>query len=300
MIPTAKTALVTHKGCLDGSGCAVMFILAGGNKHNIFFKSPKKCHLTAEEANPFDEVWFADVCPVDLTDPAGGKPWKVFDHHYTNIKRHGENHEHCCFDSSKCATTILYKEFGIDKWPNSKRAAGYPFQDWDDIVNAIEDYDLGRFEADAMFISSLAACYEQVDFIDLLYRNAANIYEEPYFQERVEAMNGIRDHYTSRAVKTARAYDLNGVWVATVSSPVYWKNEIAITLLDGRKVDGRAPDVVAAIDYATCIISLRSRENGVNVAEIAEKYGGGGHKKAAAFKMKSDIMYSALFQEVFS
>jgi len=31
--------------------------------------------------------------------------------------------------------------------------------------------------------------------------------------------------------------------------------------------------------------SLRSRENGIDVSEIAKKYGGGGHKHAAGFKI---------------
>ncbi len=36
-----------------------------------------------------------------------------------------------------------------------------------------------------------------------------------------------------------------------------------------------------------CVFSLRSREDGVDVSEIAKQYGGGGHKHAAGFKIAS-------------
>ena len=44
-------------------------------------------------------------------------------------------------------------------------------------------------------------------------------------------------------------------------------------------------DMVAVIYPSTCRIGLRTDRDDINVAEIAKKYGGGGHQKAAGFKL---------------
>jgi len=48
-------------------------------------------------------------------------------------------------------------------------------------------------------------------------------------------------------------------------------------------------DFVAIVDPSKNTISLRSRDGGVDVGEVAKKYGGGGHKNAAG--VKYSVMY---------
>jgi nanoRNase/pAp phosphatase (c-di-AMP/oligoRNAs hydrolase) len=44
-------------------------------------------------------------------------------------------------------------------------------------------------------------------------------------------------------------------------------------------------------------VSLRSFHETVDVSEIAKKYGGGGHKKAAGFRLPGDAVVDELFDD---
>lgn len=284
---TDKTALVTHKGCTDGSGCAMVFVLAGGLSKNIIFRGPKECSLTVEQAKDFDQVLFADVCPNDLSDPAGGKPWKVFDHHETNHRKHSDN-AGCVFSSIRCGTSLFAEQLGLD----------IEFGSHSKLIRSIEAYDLGNFDNEnGMFIATIASSKEQEDFYQLLLEEGDEIFSKKYLRSEFNALTGIMNHYSSRAVKSAKAFDFEGYWVAVVVSPNYWKNEIAMRILNGDKIDGRHVDFVAIADHTSGMISLRSKD--VNVAKIAERFGGGGHAKAAAFRINTLAMHKTLFEEMF-
>lgn len=59
----------------------------------------------------------------------------------------------------------------------------------------------------------------------------------------------------------------------------------------GNKLAKGHPFAVMYFDTATDrIFSLRSTEDGIDVSEIAKRYGGGGHKHAAGFKIKKPSM----------
>ena len=47
------------------------------------------------------------------------------------------------------------------------------------------------------------------------------------------------------------------------------------------------------------VFSLRSDDNGLDVSEIAKQYGGGGHKHAAGFKLKS-WLNTSIPQQIFT
>ncbi len=50
----SETILVTHDGCSDGSGCAILFLEAGGKQEKIMFVAA--CML---------ERWWKDFSPTD-------------------------------------------------------------------------------------------------------------------------------------------------------------------------------------------------------------------------------------------
>lgn len=301
MKPTDKTALVTHRNCLDGTGCAAAFIWAGGLKKNIFFRDPRKCALTPEQAAPFDEVWFADVCPPDLSDPAGGKPWKVWDHHETNILRHGEDREGCTFRRDQCGTSLLANALGLMKIPGD-----ILFQ-VKNVITAIEHHDLGRFDAspDVMLVANLAVSYSQDKMLDTLVLLGDDVFEEEWCAERASA---IGDYHKILAEKYAQAaygaqieHPIDGkVWVAVTTGPHMCVNTIADTVLDGRLIGGKAPQIAVVAAYDAASVSLRTRAEGApNVARMAEMYNGGGHPRAAGFGLDRTAM-KRLFEVIFS
>jgi oligoribonuclease NrnB/cAMP/cGMP phosphodiesterase (DHH superfamily) len=301
--PTEKTALVTHRNCLDGTGSAAIFVIAGGKPENVFFRDPKGCALSPEDAAPFDEVWFVDVCPWFLDDPAGGKPWRVFDHHDTNIRRWemalnqrtwspyagGSMY----FDQDRCGTSILAAAL-------SPYEDGYIGASISRLVETIEHYDLGRFDATyhVKQLADMASTYSQRDLLDLLVDRKSEILDLGYYQNRGIAVGDARAIFAENAAKSAfkgeiefygRTYSC-----ALVCAPRDWGNDIAERLLSNEKVD-----ISVVVDFSRNAVSLRSRSNGPNVAMIAERYGGGGHPRAAGIRLDSREAYRVLFEGIF-
>jgi len=301
--PTERTALVTHRNCLDGTGSAAVFILAGGKEENVFFRDPKGCALTTDEAAPFDEVWFVDVCPWDLADPAGGKPWKVFDHHDTAIRRHNPEgservhilrppHGTLYFDSMKCGTSIIAA--ATSRYSDGSAGA------LQELVETIEHYDLGRFDANyhVKQLADLASTYSQIDMVRLLVDRGTDILYLGYYQNRGIAVGDARAVFAENAAKSAHVerLDLCGksYSCAIVCSPRDWGNDIAARLLENLSID-----IAVIVDYTRNSVSLRTREGGPNVAKIAEAFGGGGHPKAAGIRLDPKRAYSRLLEEIF-
>ncbi len=299
--PTDRTALVTHRNCLDGTGCAVIFEMAGGNGENVFFRDPRKSALTPEEAAPFDEVWFADVCPPDLTDPAGGKPWWVFDHHETNVNRHLGN-PGCVFRKDQCGCSILASNV-----VNAQGVSLRNNRECERIITMIEHHDLGRFDADpdVMFIANLAVSVDQRTMVSMLSYYQEDIFSNGDFRARAQAIGDYHKILAEKSISNSYATELTHpdgsvIKLAIVVSPHFNVNTVANTILDGRKVGKLVPGAVAVVCYDAACVSLRSRgTNPVNVARIAELFGGGGHPQAAGFGLDRSAM-KRLFELVFS
>jgi oligoribonuclease NrnB/cAMP/cGMP phosphodiesterase (DHH superfamily) len=287
-VPGPKTALVTHKGCLDGTGSALMFLLAGGSRENILFRVPNQCDLTPAETVDFDEVWFADLCPSNMRDPAGGKPFHVFDHHLSNKRKFGDD-PHCTFSMAHSGTSLMARELGLDQTENFQLA-----NDLFALVPALEAYDLGRFDhQEGMFLADIAASLSQEEMLDVLYADRGDIFTDAAFIGRAAGLAASRRLYAAQAAKNKRIRKLDEYLVGVVVSPVYWKNEVATKVLEDETVD-----IAMVIDPSSGMVSLRSRANGPDCSMIAGRYGGGGHPKAAGFPFRAETMLDSLFETV--
>lgn len=58
----------------------------------------------------------------------------------------------------------------------------------------------------------------------------------------------------------------------------------------GNSLCEKNPDMkyVKCIDINACTVSMRTVRNDINLAEVAQKYGGGGHQKSAGYPLKND------------
>ncbi len=289
---------MTHRGCLDGTGSALMFIWAGGLRENVFFKNPTGCGLTAEEASPFDEVWFADICPPTLHgDCAGGKPYRVFDHHASNARKF-DGSPLCTFDMTRSGTSLMAHVLGIDD-DYCQNPAYHPVTE---LIQALEAYDLGRFDnAAGVRLADIASSYSQEEMLEVMAeRDPEEILYDRDLTHRAEAMAAIRRLYGDSVMRSGVRWDeipdgecgLMKVGVAV--SPVYWKNEVANRILESGKAD-----VAVIIDPTGGMVSLRANPGAPDVSAVAELYGGGGHARSAGFKAKSWDMLKALMHEAF-
>lgn len=287
--PTPGTALLTHRGCLDGTGSALVFIWAGGRRDRILFKNPSMLVLSSDDV-PSDvtDVWYADCCPPTMDDPAAGRDFLVFDHHVSNERAH-RGDPRCTFDMKRSGTSLLAHVLGQVDDSDSLEMEGRR-----DLIRALESYDLGRFDHEpGQRLADAAATYSQEEMLDLMIELGPNgTLHDRDLTCRAEAMASVRNLYADSAIRSvfysslmlpavAGFFDAP-IRIGVSSSPVYWKNEVSERILDSGKVD-----VAVIIDTTGGMVSLRSRPSGPDCSVIAGLYGGGGHARAAGFKIKS-------------
>lgn len=304
--PTDRTLLVTHKNCLDGTGSAFVFVKAGGLQANVRFRLPNNCVLKPNDVMGLDEVWFVDVCPSDLTDPAGGLPFRVIDHHVTNVRRF-DGDPRCTFSLDHSGTSLLAREVGL---------VGF-----DRLVRALEAYDLGRFhDADGMLLADLASTYAQDEMLNRLVgrlSKSENLYDShpildsEYFVARAEGVAGMRDDWARRCARSAYVFILDDNYAlddrrfvaALAVCPPNWTNAVSQAIMD--RDDFRYCGADVSVQVAVCVdpnggqVSLRTRDDAVDCSRIAEGFGGGGHRKAAGFRTVGGTGLRGLIEEIF-
>ena len=274
LIPDDGTCLITHRGCLDGTGCALAFLQAGGLKQNVIFLDPDLNGLDGRLPSHASKIWFADCCPKDLHNVAtAGIDVIVFDHHITNIRRHSADGR-CFFDEKMCGTSILSSFLPSDVLPPR-------------FCKAIEDYDLGRFSnEDGLFLADLAACFaDQLTFIaylqgiglELIFSDSSTIRLVQEFRDK--AISEI-----DRSVQRSQRMDFMGIAARFTTSVRYNCNKVAEKIL----AECSDCDLVVLKDPNGSAVSLRSREHGCDCSSVAQMFGGGGHKRAAGFSIKGN------------
>lgn len=290
--PNDATCLVTHRSCLDGTGAALMFLWAGGRRENVLFRNPSGLILSERELpQDVEEVWYADCCPSDLTDPAGGLPFKVFDHHVSNARKHGRD-PRCLFDMNRSGTSIMADVLGIDRSIGTMRV----------LVQGLEDYDLGRFDNETgVRLADIASTYSQEDLLHLLSsKHPIDILKDEALSSRAAGAAAVRQLYCTQAAESRRVSPMKfphlekHIVLGIAALPRDWKNEAAKLILRDRLID-----VAVILDVMGQMVSLRSRDDGPDCSLIAGLYGGGGHARAAGFKIDGKELLFLFKNEVF-
>lgn len=277
-----------------------MFLWAGGRRDMILFRNPSGLLLKAEDVpEQATEVWYADCCPSDLTDPAGGRPFRVFDHHVSNARKF-ETDPRCTFDMNKSGTSLMAHVLGLGHCYESAGISDPIDEDAQRLIDALEAYDLGHFDhQNGEFLADLAATYSQIEMLDLLIKCGTDVFHRTEMIARVDGVVAMRKLYADAAFRAVRwdeiaDGDCGVVRVGVAVSPVYWKNEVANRILHSGKAD-----VAVIFDPTGGMVSMRANPGAPDVSVIAEMYGGGGHARSAGFKANSWDMLKALMSEVF-
>ncbi len=163
----------------------------------------------------------------------------------------------------------------------------HPDKEPSDFIRAVQDRDLWKFElpdthAIAMYLRSIERDFGAWGMAEYLYERERNRFLfgakciQDFFDLRV------RELTRTATLVTFEGYDN----VPLVHLPYAFVSETCNALLD---IYPDAPFAVGVIDAnGKRKISMRSRDERVDVSEIAEKRGGGGHRNAASFTFQYD------------
>jgi oligoribonuclease NrnB/cAMP/cGMP phosphodiesterase (DHH superfamily) len=270
-----RTALLTHTD-LDGVGCAVVFAGARPGQGPIELVENGAIDERVREAlaarvgdAAAHEVLVTDhgvdTATADAADEfvdAGGR-FVLLDHHRSSL--HLSERTWATVDPDRSATGLLFDHLG--------RPGPYA-----EFARLVEDHDLWRHEDPrSARLATLAGLLGADRFL-------ARFGPDPSVELRegerllVDSEEARREDYVRRKVEQARVTEIGGRRWALCYAEQY-QSDLAERLM--AELDVAA---TAIVNPGRRTVSLRGR--GVDVSAIAERFGGGGHARAAAFTFR--------------
>ena len=167
------------------------------------------------------------------------------------------------FDQSRSGAVIAWEWFNPDT-------------EIPDLLLYIQDRDLWKFDLPHSREISMALHSYPQDFAvwDTLMDQTERLYHEGI------AIKRWYDKALQSLLKTARRLVIGGFTVPAVNANFIFSSDLGNLLSEGE------PFAAVYVDGPKGrTFSLRSSKTGMNVAEIAERYGGGGHVHAAGFQL---------------
>lgn len=230
-----------------------------------------------------DDVWIVDFCYGALDTLhllAAARTVRVIDHHQTAIETLEESGlrdalTQCVLQLDKSGCGLVWRTRFGDAPPPA-------------LVRYVEDHDLWRFALpDSREIRRWIHSYAPtLGNAALLHSAAPDLKPDALFPASVvwegraidRALGTIVDSIASRATLE----EIGGAVVPTANSS-------ALTSDVGAELLRRCPSAPFACVWSDepkgRLHGLRSREDGIDVSEVARRYGGGGHAHAAGFTM---------------
>lgn len=268
--------VIAHADCADGF-CAAWVA------HTVYGDSAE--YVFAKYGDPPPGVEGRDVLIVDFSYPravllelaAKARSIRVLDHH-ASAQRDLEGLDFCTFDMNESGATLAWKALHPDTVP--PRLCLY-----------VRDRDLWKWALGGSKAVSAWIGVQERTFAawDELRIDLAQFM--PDVIERGEAILKHIDAYVESTAKNARLYVLDGHTVPFVNAPGMMGSELVGKLAE------KAPFAVGFFQRADgkWQYSLRSRGD-YDVSKLAERFGGGGHARAAGFEHvhpPADVFFEA-------
>ena len=274
--PSSVNCVIYHADCTDGFGSAYSAWKLLGNRAEYFAcKHGTKPPDVAGKNVVILDFSFNNATTKRMISEANSLV--VIDHHKSAVV---ELHDisNTIFDMNKSGAMLAWEFFHPGKEPPK-------------FIQYIQDRDLWKWELP--YSKEFSAAFDMVPFD---FEEFEKFEDDSVFDDAVKRGSFILA-YSKTVIKKvcdkAASRKIDGKHVMVVNSS-HWMSEIGARL---------APDCDFAMiwywdhDALETKISLRAFHETVDVAEIAKKYGGGGHKKAAGFTLPKQKHVEDLFDK---
>lgn len=293
--------LFTHND-LDGVGCGILAKCAFGDKAEVRYNSvggldaqvERFLERAKESDRKTDMLYITDLSvsednekALDKYAAAGGK-LKLIDHHKTSLSynQYKWGRVLVAYEDGRLtsATSLFYEELA-ERGVLRRSAAT------DEFVELVRQYDTWEWEANdnilAKRLNDLFYLMSIEDFeasmMERLQHGKHFHFDE--FEEKVLDMEEEKiERYIRRKKRGLVQACIDGRCVGIVHAESY-HSELGNVL--GKDYDHL--DYIAILNMGGKKVSLRTIHDGIDVSEIAARYGGGGHAKAAGCNMTEEL-----------
>ena len=260
-----KTYIVYHSNCSDGFGAAYSAWKRFGNSVEYV---PMGAGDPLPEFEAHSTIFFLDVAPntrEELINLKKENEVHIIDHH-AKYKATHSGVEGCLFDINHSGAYLAWKYFN----PNVPVPK---------FIEYIQKKDLHKFNAMEALIINVIYCTP----FDFLTWDACldKGFDEKVFTEQGIAIGRSKESQMNMALNGLHTLKIGGYYVPAVNTKDN-VSELAVRLCE------LFPEAPFAVCYSITsgsrwTFSLRS--TGFNVNHMAMKFGGGGHERAAGFKI---------------
>jgi oligoribonuclease NrnB/cAMP/cGMP phosphodiesterase (DHH superfamily) len=274
--PSSVNCVIYHANCTDGFGAAYSAWKSLGNRaeYHACKHGDKPPNVKGKVVVILDFSFDNKTVKKMIKD---AKDLLVIDHHKSAmVELHNISNTH--FDMTKSGAMLAWEFFHPGKEPPK-------------FIKYIQDRDLWKWELE--YSKEFSAAFDMVPFE---FEEFEKFEDDSVFDDARKRGSFILA-YSKTVVKKvcdkASSRKLDGMSVMVVNAS-HWMSEIGARL---------APDCDFAMiwyydhDDRDIKVSLRAFHETVDVSEIAKKYGGGGHKKAAGFRLPGDAVVDELFDD---
>lgn len=278
-----RTTLLTHTD-LDGVGCAV--VLSGSSPGHgpvelvengvIDARVRETLAALAGDASTHEVLVTdhgIDATTADAADRfvrAGGR-FRLIDHHRSSL--HLANREWATIDLRRSATGLLFDHLGQP-------------EAYSEFARLVEDHDLWQHrDPRSARLAALVGLIGAERFL-ARFRDDPSVDLREGEQLLVDNEEARREDYLRRKVEQAWLADVGGCRWALCYAEQY-QSDLAERLMTDLGVAA-----TAIVNPGKRTVSLRGRD--VDVSAIAERFGGGGHARAAAFSFRGSPLESDL------
>lgn len=274
--PSSVNCVIYHAACTDGFGAAYSAWKCLGNRAE---------YHACKHGTPPPDVKGKVVAILDFSYSnavtkqmiSEAENLIIIDHHKSAmVELH--NISNARFDMNHSGARLAWDFFHPGKEPPK-------------FINYIEDRDLWKWELP--YSKEFSASFDMVPF---QFEEFEKFEDDSVFDDAVERGSYVLA-YSKTVVKKvcekASRRKLDNLDVLVVNAS-HWMSEIGARL---------SPDCDVAViwyyDHEDRMnkVSLRAFHEHVDVSEIAKRWGGGGHKKAAGFALPASVHIDSIFNE---
>lgn len=265
--------LLTHTD-LDGIGCAVLLRAALPSsrpaelvENGRIDERVRAALKTEREVLVTDHAVSPETAALVDAFVAGGGSFTLLDHHRSaaHLARHGW----ATLDESRSATGLLFDHLGRPP-------------ELEEFARLVEDHDLWRHaDPRSARLSALVGLLGHDRFLERFADDPRVDFTEGELL-LVENAERRREEFLHKKVEQARVLAAAGRRWAVCYAEDY-QSELAERLMKELGVEA-----TAIVNPAKRTVSLRSRSG--DVSELARRFGGGGHARAAAFTFRGSAL----------
>jgi oligoribonuclease NrnB/cAMP/cGMP phosphodiesterase (DHH superfamily) len=290
-----NTLLVTHKNCLDGTSCVLLFLQAGGKRENILMVPAGQVEAAIKRHKLLDDPRSLLFCDLGVTstktmDSLEKRGNCVYiDHHIPSLQF--KDRPWCVVNMDKCGSKLLSEYLGLNNhiWINEycdlvddfDRGVRNKLPNSEDLVT-FHSFIGSKSYIDKFLLDGFKHRYEQhqPSWLTSSELDILSILNHKQIEAMEESLETVVFRYfeleTNKWVKVG--------YVVSPNTPNY------SALLHEMLKRFPEVEVGCVVHSARGTISLASRSEDINVSTLARRFGGGGHARASGHPLPQNLV----------